>query len=320
MKKLRYFIETCTLKSMAWLLPRLPRHALMALARAVGTLAYLIDYRGRSTAVENLRVAFKGKYGWWERHQITRRAFQNFARTYIDLFWAASVTRDNWMQHSLLDQSARDMHAAARDRGIVWVGPHFGNFEFMALIWGYMDVRFTVIAQNFKNPGLTDIFKQAREVSGHTVIPQQSAMLRMVKALSRGGNVAILTDLNVKPHRTSAIIECFGLKTCVTTIHVMLAQRLGLLLAPTLCVPNEDGTYSMKVGKPIEPKPEDSSQSIAQQCWDCFEPEIRARPELWMWMYKHWRYLPGDGTDDQYPAYANAEDKRFAKMVAGKTV
>ena len=320
MKKLRYFIETSAVKSMAWLLPRLPRHVLMVLARAVGTIAYLVEYRGRGAALENLRVAFKGELGWWQRHQITRRAYQNFARTFIDLFWAAAVTRDNWEQHFHMDQEARNVLAASRNRGIVWVTPHFGNFEFMGLIWGYMDVRFTVIAQNFKNSGLTDIFKRAREVSGHTVIPQESAMLRMVKALSRGGNVAILTDLNVKPHRTAAIIECFGLKTCVTTIHVLLAQRLGLLLAPTLCVPNEDGTYSMRVGKPFEPKPEDSPQVIAQQCWDWFEPEILARPELWMWMYKHWRYLPGDGTDDQYPAYANAEDKRFAKMVAGKTL
>ena len=305
---------------MAWLLPRLPRHVLMALAQVVGTLACLVDYRGRGTAMENLRTAYQGTMGFWERFRITRRAYQNFARTFIDLFWASAMTKDNWEQYFHMDQAARDFLASSRDRGIVWVTPHFGNFEFMGLVWGYMDVKFTVIAQDFKNPGLTDIFKRAREVSGHTVIPQQSAMLRMVKALSRGGNVAILTDLNVKPNKAATFINCFGLKTCVTTIHVMLAQRLGLLLAPTLCFPNADGTYTMKVGKPFQPKPEDSPQVIAQQCWDWFEPEIRAQPEMWMWMYKHWRHLPCDGTNDLYPDYANAADTRFAKIVAGKKV
>ncbi len=303
---------------MAWLMPRLPRHVLMALAKVVGFLAFLVDYRGRGAALDNLNAAYRGQLSLKERLSITVLAYQNFARTFIDLFWAASVTRDNWKQHFQMDDEARAILAASVNRGIVWITPHFGNFEFMGLIWGYMDVRFTVIAQDFKNPGLTDIFKRAREVSGHTVIPQQSAMLRMVKALARGGNVAILTDLTVKPHRSAAVIRCFGLKTCVTTIHVMLAQRLGLLLAPTLCIPNDDGTYTMKVGKPFEPKPGDDPQVVAQQCWDWFEPSIRAQPHLWMWMYKHWRFLPGDGTDDLYPDYANAEDKRFCKMVAGK--
>lgn len=304
---------------MAWLMPRLPRHVLMSLAKVVGFVACLADYRGRGTAMENLRVAYRGTLGFGERFRITRRAYQNFARTFIDLFWASAMTKDNWTQYFHMDQAARDFLASRREEGIVWVTPHFGNFEFMGLVWGYMDVKFTVIAQDFKNPGLTDIFKHAREVSGHTVIPQQSAMLRMIKALSRGGNVAILTDLNVKPNNKAAtFIHCFGLKACVTTIHVMLAQRLGLMLAPTLCVPEDDGTYTMKVGKPFLPGPEDSPQAVAQQCWDWFEPEIRARPELWMWMYKHWRHLPCDGTNDLYPDYASAEDKAFAKMVAGK--
>lgn len=305
---------------MAWLLPKMPRHGLMALAKVAGTLACLVDYRGRGTALENLRVAYRDTLTFKQRFRIVRLAYQNFARTFIDLFWASAMTKDNWSQYFHMDQAARDFLASRRDQGIVWVTPHFGNFEFMGLIWGYMDVKFTVIAQDFKNAGLTDIFKRAREVSGHTVIPQQSAMLRMVKALSRGGNVAILTDLNVKPNKAATFINCFGLKTCVTIIHVMLAQRLGLMLAPTLCVPNDDGTYTMKVGKPFMPGPDDSPQAVAQQCWDWFEPEIRARPELWMWMYKHWRHLPCDGTNDLYPDYANAADKSFAKMVAGKKV
>lgn len=305
---------------MAWLMPKLPRHGILALAKVAGALAYVFDFKGRSTALENLRVAYRGTLSQKECRSIVRRAYQNFARTFIDLFWAAAMTKDNWTRYFHMDQAARDFLASRREEGIVWVTPHFGNFEFMGLIWGYMDVKFTVIAQDFKNPDLTDIFTRARQVSGHTVIPRQSAMLRMVKALARGGNVAILTDLTVPPNKAAAVINCFGLKTCATIIHVMLAQRLGIQLAPTLCVPNDDGTYTMKVGKPFTPGPNDSPKDVAQQCWDWFEPEIRARPELWMWMYKHWRHLPMDGTNELYPAYANAADTRFAKIVAGKKV
>jgi hypothetical protein len=35
-----------------------------------------------------------------------------------------------------------------------------------------------------------------------------------------------------------------------------------------------------------------------------------------MWMYKHWRYLPGLERDPRYPAYANP-NKQFREMLAG---
>jgi hypothetical protein len=45
-------------------------------------------------------------------------------------------------------------------------------------------------------------------------------------------------------------------------------------------------------------------QEIAQACWDCFEPAVRRNPAPWLWMYKHWRYLPPDA-QRPYPEYAN---------------
>ena len=46
---------------------------------------------------------------------------------------------------------------------------------------------------------------------------------------------------------------------------------------------------------------------------------IREHPECWMWMYKHWRYLPASVPDPEiaryYPCYANPAPA-FAAMVA----
>ena len=47
------------------------------------------------------------------------------------------------------------------------------------------------------------------------------------------------------------------------------------------------------------------------------EKAIRAYPEGWLWMYKHWRYLPGTERDPIYPDYANRYEP-FRKMVDGE--
>lgn len=305
MKALRFQLEVALVRAAIWLLPRLPRRLILLAARVIGALACALDRRGRATALENLRAAFGGRFTPAERLRIARRSYQNFARTFLDLFWARGLDSANWQRHVRIRFDAEDAERQARETGAVWATPHFGNFELVSLIWGFRGFRFTVVAQDFKNPRLTQLFRDLRQHSGHIVIPQEGAMLRLVKSLKRQGHAALLTDLNIKPGRAATVIDCFGLKTCVTTLHVTLAQRLRLSILTGVCRPLPDGGYEVRIFDAIRPQPGDDPTAVAQQVWNHFERAIRAHPECWMWMYKHWRYLPAEEKDPAYPAYAN---------------
>ena len=139
-------------------------------------------------------------------------------------------------------------------------------------------------------------------------------MIRLLKALQAGGHAAFLTDLSVKPTKAATVIECFGRKTCVTSLHGMLAKRTGLPVIPGICVPQEDGTYLVHAFSPLDIPKGATEQEIAQQCWSIFEPWIRKQPEPWLWMYKHWRFLPEGAESDSYPDYAQAS-KAFERVV-----
>ncbi len=315
MKQLRYFFETALLKSIAWLLPRLPRRVIMTASRWIGTAVYYGDKRGRRTALENLRCAFGDQYTLAERKRIARGSFQNFARTFLDLFWASKLTPENWDQHISIRLHDAKVEELARKRGAVWVTPHFGNFEFVSLAWGYRGLPYTVVAQDFKNADLTPIFSRIRSHSGQTVIPQESAILRLMKHLKRGGYVGMLADLNISPGKTAAAVRCFGLWTSVPTLHVQLTQRLGLSIIPTVCMPLPDGRYEVSTLADIQPQPDEDITELTQRVWDHFEAQIRLHPECWLWMYKHWRYHPvgkhGVPHPD-YPAYSN-----YSQALAG---
>lgn len=316
MKKLRYFCETVLVASAAWLLPRLPRFLILALARWVGSAAYYLDRKGRYAALENLRVAFQDEYTPADRRRIARLSYQNFARTFLDLFWATSLTSQTWQQHITIEMCDSHAEAQARETGAVWVTPHFGNFELVSLIWGFRGIPFTVVAQDFDNVGLTAIFKRLREHSGHTVIPQENAILKLTKALKRQGHAALLTDLNIPAGKVSTAIRCFGLLTCVPTLHVQLAMRLGLSIMTGVCQPLPDGRYKVSIFEAIRPQPEDDITAITQRIWDHFEAAIRKNPECWLWMYKHWRYLPTRDVYPNYPGYAKSSRKFTAMLEA----
>lgn len=319
-KKLRYFFETALIESAAWLLPRLPRGIIIALSRGIGTLAYWGDARGRKTALENLRCAFGEQYSPKERRRIARGSYQVFARTFLDLFWSSRLTKDTWQDFFTIHLPKPEDEEQARRTGGVWVTPHFGNFELVSMVWGFRGFLFTVVAQDFKNPSITRIFRRLREHSGHTVISQENAMLKLMKALKRQGHAGLLTDLNIAPGKAAAAIQCFGLWTCVPTLHVELAKRLGLSIMTGVCRPLPDGRYEVNIYEAIQPRPDEDTRELTQRVWNHFEKAIRAHPECWLWMYKHWRFRPKDqppAEDAAYPSYSHAS-QRFTSIMPVK--
>lgn len=316
MKKIRLVIETSLIHFATWLLPKLSRRTVLILSNGVGTLAYWIDYRGRATAHENLRVAFAREHITPDQvRRIAQASYRTFARTFLDLFSTIKMTREEAASQVHIHWEDPNAETIAKERGAIFVTAHFGSFEMVSLAMGFRGFSWGVVAQDFKNPAITDVFTQLRARSGHYIIPREGAMLRVVKELKRKGSIGLLSDLTIPPNQTAAAIECFGLKTCVTTLHTNLAQRLSVPVVQGVCLAQSDGTYRVDVRAAIEASAYPSSKAMAQEVWNWFEQRIRTTPEAWMWMYKHWRYLPETGADARYPAYANV-NKQFHQMVA----
>ena len=150
----------------------------------------------------------------------------------------------------------------------------------------------TIISQEFKNSLLDPIFKNLREQSGHELIPRERGIVRLYKVLRRRGRTALLVDLTVPPSQGAVAIECFGLKTSVTSAHAWLNERTGIPIIPAHCEPLPNGRYRLIFHPKISNTVGMTHQQIAQACWNSFEPYVRKNPAPWLWMYKHWRYRP----------------------------
>ncbi|MDF1753597.1 MAG: lysophospholipid acyltransferase family protein [Verrucomicrobiales bacterium] len=314
-KKLRYKLEWLALFTLTRTIPLLPERVAHSLGIRLGQLAYRFDKRGKATALENLTYIFGKEKSKIEIESIARESYRSFAKTVIDQLRSPKLTAENYLGFVDLVFEDREAITEAEKQGGIWVTPHYSNFEWIALIMGFRNCSFTIVAQDFKNKSLTELYKKNREVSGHVVIPQKNALLKLLRALKNGGHAAFLTDLAIRPGKVATVIEVFGKKVSVTGIHAELQQRTGLPLIPGICIPLEDGRYEMRGYKPLKFDKDASAEDIAQACWDIFEPVIREHPAPWLWMYKHWRYLPSEDEADNYPSYARPNEN-FEKMVA----
>jgi len=315
LKRLRYRLEYWALEAVAALVPLLPYLAIRPIATALGALAFAIDSRGRPTAIENLRAAFGNHYDPRERMRIARASYQNFARTMLCLFWSPRLTNGRWRR--VLRVEGLDSDSCHRNPGeaAIYFGAHFGNFEWLSHASAFAIQTGPIIFQKFKNPLLGPVFSRLRATAGNEIIPQERVIIRMLKLLKSGGKFGVLTDLSLDPKHGGVPIRCFGLWTSASPLVHALRSRTGARLIPCECVPDEDGACLARYLPAVQLPAGASAQEITQACWDVIERSIRARPELWLWAYKHWRFRPSDAAPESYPAYANPA-KRFDRMVA----
>lgn len=307
-------LEEAGCRLLATVLPHLQREQCVKLGILLGDAAYCLDARGRAVALANLECVFGDRYTVPQRRWIARLSYRNFARTMLDLFWARLMVRGTYENYMRPEGFAAIREQLAREgRGTVFLCVHQGNWEWASLVSGFEEFFNVVVTENFKNPRLTAIFSQMRQVSGQTMIPQENSLLRMLKVVKRGGATGMLIDLNLRPSQAATVIEGFGMKMCVPVLHAVLAQRCNALLVPVETEPFRDGSCRITAHPGLVFPPDATLQQISQQCWDYFEPILYQRPELWLWPYKHFRFRP-KGTTRPYPFYSH-ESAKFDKLL-----
>ena len=303
-KRIRYRLEWLGLVLATKLIPLCSRRACYHIARAAGALLSFVDRHHYHVALSNLEVAFGGRFSPENRRKIARESFQHFARTMVDLLWSRRLTQENFSQYIDLENFEETVRNTGPERSLMIACYHYSNFEWLSLACGFLDLKGTIISQEFKNSSLDPIFKRLREQSGHELVPRDRGIMRLYKVLRRKGRTALLVDLTVPPIQGAVAIDCFGLKTSVTSAHAWLHERTGVPIVPAHCEPLPNGRYRLVFHPKIANAADVTHKQIAQACWNSFEPYVRKNPAPWLWMYKHWRYRPAH-PDRPYPFYAN---------------
>jgi len=313
-KRMRYRLEWLGLVLATKLIPLCSRRVCYHIAQTAGALLSFVDRDRYQVALSNLEVAFGGAFSLEQRRKMARESFQHFARTMVDLLWSPRLTQENFSQFIELQNFGETARDTGPERCLMIACYHYSNFEWLSLACGFLDLKGTIISQEFKNPSLDPIFKKLREQSGHELIPRDRGIMRLYKVLRRKGRTALLVDLTVPPSQGAVAINCFGLKTSITSAHAWLHERTGVPIVPAHCEPLANGRYRLVFHPKIANTADMTHQEITQACWNSFEPYVRKNPAPWLWMYKHWRYRPAN-PDRPYPFYSNFY-RPFENMLA----
>jgi lauroyl/myristoyl acyltransferase len=326
-KRCRYRIEAAALESLAAVLPLLSRKAFVRLAKGLGWIAYHVLPKERRVALTNLDIAFAQNKPADEKRRIARASFQNFARSFLGLFWASRLNAGALKQLVELDEDSmqRLREIQARGKGIIFVTLHHGEWELLGLATARLGFPMTVVTQQMRNPHLERIFERLRGCTGNRIIQQRFAVIKMLKALKRGESVALLIDLNAPQRRGGIWLDFFGLPVFNNSAAAALAQHTGAAIVGALGHPLPDGRVRIVYGPeiPCTPtaNPESDLRTISQCCLDFCETAIRRQPDFWLWFYRRWKFRPSqeNGSFPYYSIYSERlrlprEQKRSANQ------
>src|SRR4029434_5723789 len=171
------------------------------------------------------------------------------------------LTPLNFLWYIELQNFEETMRGTGPERSMIIACYHYSNFEWLSLACGFLELKGTIISQEFKNSLLDPIFKNLREQSGHELVPRERGIVRLYKVLRRKGRTALLVDLTVPPTQGAVAIDCFGLKTSVTSAHVWLHQQTGAPIIPAHSEPLPNGRYRIV----FHPKLENTDKMTLQQ-------------------------------------------------------
>lgn len=307
MRRLRYLLEYLAFLAVRAVVLVLPHRTARALGRGIGRLAHALFRRHREIARDNLALALP-ELDPGERRRIARACFEHFGAAAVDTLSAARfdlvelcrrMDLEGW--HHLQDAERRAREAGT---GVVVLSAHLGLWEIAAYPPGIYGGPLHVVGRPLDNPYLDRHLVRSRARHGNELISKRGAVRPMMRLLARGERVGILIDQRARP--TEGIwVPFFGRPSYTTPVLARLALRTGAPVVPIFGYPLPEGRYQIVLREAIHPEAVDALEGdeavaeLTRLYLEVCEEEIRAHPDMWLWMHERWKGSGGaDGRGD----------------------
>jgi KDO2-lipid IV(A) lauroyltransferase len=290
---------------------QIPNTHLLFFGKTLGNLIYYLAIPQRRIVSRNLRFSLVNS----SSQQIqcrAKRIFQHFGITIIELLQMAYFSKQQLVSKVRVEGKEILIEALARQKGIVLITAHLGNYEVAAQsVPCLLGLQMSAVAKKMRNVRLNRLIHNLRTRFGNKVIYKKGALPEMMQTLRQGEMVAILMDIS---RRFDGVeVNFFGRRATATPAAALLGLRCKSPIIPAFCHRNPKGELIVQIEPPVEiQRTKDlrfDLQFNTQLITDRVERAVRNYPEQWNWMLKRWK----DFYPDLYP-----ESKKRLKRIKKK--
>jgi KDO2-lipid IV(A) lauroyltransferase len=171
--------------------------------------------------------------------------------------------------------------AAARKKGVIVLGAHWGAFEIIPRALARSGFPLTVVAARLYEPRMDAWVARLRAEPGVDYIRPEGAFRRLKRVLESGGTIGLMVDLFFPRLAADPVsVTFFGAPYAADALPYRLAEYTNAVLVPVFIHRTGKGSHRIQVMPAIAP-PAAGAQEYFQQ----LETLVRAHPAEWAWMH-----------------------------------
>jgi KDO2-lipid IV(A) lauroyltransferase len=272
-------------RGVAWL----PLPVARATGRVVGALLWHLPNQFRAASVRNIARCFPDLEES-QRRQLVRRSLASTGMTAAEAGAMFHWSRQRLMALESELVGAEIMDAAlARGKGVVALGPHLGNWEYLSHVVGW---RWGMLAL-YRPPRIAQLdryLRHSREHLGGTrLAPADSSGLRQAaRTLKGGGIVGILPDQ--EPLKKNGIFApFFGIPALTMTLVGRLTRRFDAAVVYGFAERLNSGGFRVQLLEAPEGLGDADPLVAATSLNFGVERCVRQLPEQYTWSYRRFR-------------------------------
>lgn len=270
----------------------LPRRAELALGRALGRLALLIDRKRARIAAENIRRCLPELSARAQR-ALLRRNFEHYGIVGLELLHVFCPIPGHYRRYCLavgrLEGYEHWKRASDKGKGLLFASSHVGNWEFLGNMGALRGIPITIVTRRLVPSWLMRRIERVRLSVGVKAAYQPKTLPTVLKALRRGESVGFVIDQYAAPPAGMPAVF-FGVEVDTLAAVGPLAQRTGAPVVPVSTVRGRDGIIRVIIEPELDFGPgADDPKKTTQVLAALVERWIRANPEQWLWGHRRFK-------------------------------
>ncbi len=296
--KLKHRLEYGAFQFLFQLTRLLPRRALLATGRGLGTFVWRVVRFRRHVILENLRAAFGAEHDEAWIRATALDFYRNLGMTLME-FLAAGHRSSQDLEDNVALEGREHLDAlVARGRGAVVVSGHLGNFELMLPRAGIAGYRVHGVVKPQSNRLIDSFHNGIRTREGVGIIPTGGSFPRIVAALDAGEFVGLLGDQDAggKGH----FVPFLGRPASVSRGPATLAVKAGAPLLMVFVFRQPDNRHVMRIEPAIEIDPAWDEETAIRRLTEIhtarLEQAVREAPAMYYWVHRRWKTRPPAGS------------------------
>jgi KDO2-lipid IV(A) lauroyltransferase len=260
----------------------------------LGHIVFLADRRHRRIVIDNLTHAFGRQKNQFEIRILAKEVFVNLVLIVFEIAWSLSLDEKQLKKYFTIDGRSHIKNAYEKDKGVLALTAHFGNFELLTVIGAMIKYPLSIVVRPLSLKPLDRFFVELRTRFGAKIIPKQRSFRAILRSLGRKEMVVLLMDQNVDWYE-GVFVDFMGRRACTNSGLALLALKTQAPVVPAVLIREKTG-FRAEFGPEIPLiKTGDRRKDVELNTLEynrIIEDIVRRYPEQWFWVHQRWKTKP----------------------------